>query len=136
MDEQSPVTPGGLQLAPTCLSWKFSKSGGPGGQHVNTTESRVELRCDLPLAGLPDYLFARISGLLGDDIRVTCSTSRSQRKNRAEALDRLADQLDQAAKPPRTRRATRIPRGINERRLETKRLTSGRKADRKWKPEV
>ena len=52
MDEQEPVTPGGLRLAPVCLSWKFSKSGGPGGQHVNTTESRVELRCDLPAAGL------------------------------------------------------------------------------------
>lgn len=135
MDEQDPVTPGGLRLAPQCLSWKFSKSGGPGGQHVNTTESRVELRCDLPAAGLPEYLTTRLTMALGEDVRVTCSTSRSQLKNRGEALERLARTLDEAARPPRTRRASRIPRGINERRLETKRLTAGRKANRSWKPE-
>ena len=135
MDEQDPVTPGGLRLAPTCLSWKFSKSGGPGGQHVNTTESRVELRCDLPTAGLEEYLFTRIASALGDDIRVTCSSSRSQLKNRSEALDRLAMQLDGAAKPVRARRATRPSRGAKERRLEDKRLSAGRKADRRWKPD-
>jgi ribosome-associated protein len=135
VDEQEPITPGGLRLTPSCLSWKFSKSCGPGGQHVNTTESRVELRCDLPAAGLPDYLHDRISAALGADIRITCSSSRSQLKNRAEALDRLAVQLDDAAKPPRTRRPSRIPRGINERRLQSKRLTSGRKANRSWKPD-
>lgn len=135
MDEQNPVTPGGLTLSPHCLSWKFSKSGGPGGQHVNTTESRVELRCDLISAGLPEYLATRLTTALGDDVRVTCSSSRSQLKNRSEALDRLARVLDEAARPPRTRRPSRIPRGINERRLETKRLTSGRKANRNWKPD-
>jgi ribosome-associated protein len=135
VDEQDPVTPGGLRLAPVCLSWKFSKSGGPGGQHVNTTESRVELRCDLPAAGLEEYLLTRIAAALGEDIRVTCSSSRSQRKNRAEALDRLALQLDVAAKPVRARRATRPSKGAKERRLEDKRQSSGRKADRRWKPE-
>jgi ribosome-associated protein len=95
----------------------------------------VELRCDLPAAGLEEGLFNRIAAALGEDIRVICSSSRSQLKNRAEALDRLATQLDVAAKPVRARRATRPSKGAKERRLEDKRQSSGRKADRRWKPE-
>ena len=52
MDENEPVTPGGIRLDPASLSWRFSRASGAGGQHVNTTSSRAELRCDLDAAGL------------------------------------------------------------------------------------
>ena len=131
MTDEEHVTPGGLRVDPAALSWRFSRSGGPGGQHVNTTETQVELRCDLTLAGLPEHLADRIRGRLGDEVRVVASTERSQLRNRAEAWRRVAEQLDQAARPVRARRATRPTRGAKERRLDDKRQAGERKAARR-----
>ena len=126
-----------MEIDPAALSWRFSRSSGPGGQHVNTTESQVELRCDVALAlGLAsEAVRARVLTALGSEVRVVASTERSQLRNRAEAWRRLAEQLDDAARPPRTRRATRPSRGAKERRLDAKRQTGERKSNRRWKPD-
>jgi ribosome-associated protein len=136
MDEREPVTPNGIRLDPSCLSWRFSRASGPGGQHVNTSSTRVELICDLAAAGLPESLFTRLVEKLGTaDVRVVVMTERSQIRNRQRALERLGERLDEAAVVERQRRATRPSRGAKERRLEAKRQTSGRKADRRWQPD-
>ena len=135
MDEREPVTPGGIRLDVACLSWRFTRASGPGGQHVNTTASRVELRCDLALAGLPVSLFERLTAALGGtDVRVVCSTERSQLRNRKVALERLANRLDDAAEIPVERRATRPSRSQRQSRLDDKKRLALRKADRRWRP--
>ncbi|MGX2995484.1 alternative ribosome rescue aminoacyl-tRNA hydrolase ArfB [Streptomyces sp. JNUCC 64] len=134
------VIRGSVLLPEAELMWRFSKSSGPGGQHVNTTDSQVELRFDLArTTALPqvwkDRALARLADRLVDGVvTVRASDHRSQWRNRETAAVRLASLLAEAtAPPPKPRKATRIPRGINERRLrqkkaraETKRGRSGR----------
>ncbi|MFE7353103.1 alternative ribosome rescue aminoacyl-tRNA hydrolase ArfB [Streptomyces sp. NPDC057543] len=134
------VIRGSVSLPEAELMWRFSRSSGPGGQHVNTSDSQVELRFDLAATeALPpvwkERALQRLEGRLVDGvIAVRASEHRSQWRNRETALVRLASLLAEAtAPPPRPRRKTRIPRGINERRLrekkqrgETKRGRSGR----------
>lgn len=133
VDEADPVTPGGWRLNPASFSWRFSRSSGPGGQHVNTTDSKAELICDLAHSGLPDVIAERVIAKLGQQVRITASTERSQRRNRAEALSRLGVIIDTAAHVPRARRPTRPGRGAVERRITAKKHTSAQKADRRWR---
>ncbi|WP_405715286.1 MULTISPECIES: alternative ribosome rescue aminoacyl-tRNA hydrolase ArfB [unclassified Streptomyces] len=134
------VIRGSVSLPEAELMWRFSRSSGPGGQHVNTSDSQVELRFDLAATeSLPEVWKERAlqrleSRLVGGVLSVRASEHRSQWRNRETALVRLASLLAEAtAPPPRPRRKTRIPRGINERRLrekkqrgDTKRGRSGR----------
>ncbi|MEV8365248.1 alternative ribosome rescue aminoacyl-tRNA hydrolase ArfB [Streptomyces niveus] len=134
------VIRGSVSLPEAELMWRFSRSSGPGGQHVNTTDSQVELRFDLGRTeALPEVWKERAlerlaSRLVGGVVTVRSSEHRSQWRNRETALVRMASLLAEAtAPPPRPRRATKIPRGINERRLrqkkqraETKRGRNGR----------
>jgi ribosome-associated protein len=131
MNDDALVSPEGWRVAPSALRWRFSRSGGPGGQHVNTTESKVELRLIVEESGLPDHVAER----LGDEIRVIESSSRSQHRNRETALQRLLALVDGAARPQITRRKTRPKRGAVESRLQDKRATASRKAGRSWKPD-
>ncbi len=122
------------------LSERFSRASGPGGQGVNTTDSRVELSLDLTRPGaVPDRLRARVldrlvARLVDGVLTVTASEHRAQLDNRRAARERMADVLRRAgAAPPRKRRATRPTRGSQERRLaqkkrrgETKRGRQGR----------
>lgn len=124
-----------MELASTSLTWRFSRSGGPGGQHVNTTESRVELLCDLASAGFAPAATQRLIDRFGPVARVVVDTHRSQARNRDEAVTRLTDTLVTAARPPTIRRPTRPRKGAVERRLEVKRATSDRKSARRWKPD-
>jgi ribosome-associated protein len=133
VDANDPVTPAGWRINPLALSWRFSRSSGPGGQHVNTTDSKVELVCDVAQAGLPDVVSTRVIEKLGEHIRVVASTQRSQLRNRAEALVRLGEIIDAAARVPRPRRATRPGKGAVERRITAKKHLSARKADRSWR---
>ena len=133
MDAADPITPAGWRLSPLALSWRFSRSSGPGGQHVNTTDSKVELICDLNQAGLPDAVVARVISKLGEQVRVVASTQRSQLRNRSEALERLGELIDSAAFVARTRRPTRPGKGAVERRITAKKHTSARKAERNWR---
>ncbi|HEY2224145.1 alternative ribosome rescue aminoacyl-tRNA hydrolase ArfB [Actinomycetospora sp.] len=125
-------------LPATALTWRFSRSSGPGGQGVNTADSRVELLVDLADApGIPDEarerLLARVPRLLGGRVlHVTASEHRSQRRNREAARRRLAALLREALAPdPPTRKARRPSRGAKRRRLEDKRRHSDRKALRR-----
>src|SRR5712691_7390102 len=110
------------------LKWRFSRSSGPGGQSVNTTDSRVELSLDLSTTtALGPVQRARVlermaERLVDGVITVTASEHRSQLRNREAALERLAGVLDEAvAPPPPRRRPTRASRGAVERRLAEKR---------------
>jgi ribosome-associated protein len=131
------VIRGSVVLPEAELLWRFSRSSGPGGQHVNTSDSQVELRFDLAgTEALPEVWKARalerLAGRLVDGvISVRSSEHRSQWRNRETAAVRLASLLAEAtAPPPKPRRATRIPRGINERRLRNKKARSDTKRGR------
>ena len=132
-----PGLPGGLVLDASELVERFSRSSGPGGQGVNTTDSRVELEFE-PAAStsLSATQAARVVEVLADSlvkgrIVVVASEHRSQLRNRAAARERLEAVLREAlAPPPPKRRATRPTKGSQRRRLDTKRrrgeLKSGR----------
>jgi ribosome-associated protein len=109
------------------LSWRFSRSSGPGGQGVNTTDSRVELRWPLATSSaLGPVLRARALERLADrlvdgEVVVTASEQRSQWQNRLAAERRLVGLVAEAiAPPPRPRRPTRPTAGSRERRLAAK----------------
>ena len=110
---------------------KFSRSSGPGGQGVNTADSRVQLSFDLANSGsmsefMRERALARLSSKLIDGvITITASEQRSQLQNRKAAEQRLAQILREAIAPPaRTRKATRPTKGSVERRLNTKKTRS------------
>jgi len=120
------------------LSWRFSRSSGPGGQHVNTTDSQVELRWNLESStALSEHLRARardrLAGrLVADAVIITASEHRSQHRNREAAKERLADLLRAAiAPPPPARRPTRPTRAAKQRRLDSKRRRSDLKQSRR-----
>lgn len=125
------VTKSGIIVPPAALSWRFSRSSGPGGQHVNTSDSRVELICRLDELGGPAALLERVRERLGSEVRVVAASERSQLANRREATRRLLSRLDNAGRTERPRRATRPSRGAVEARLEDKRRQARRKAERR-----
>lgn len=113
------------------LEWRFSGSGGPGGQHANTANTRVELRLDLEAArSLGPRQRARLRERLGPVVRVVASDERSQARNRELARLRMAARLREALRVDKPRRPTRPTAGSKERRLAAKRRQSERKAGR------
>ncbi|MDP3714034.1 MAG: alternative ribosome rescue aminoacyl-tRNA hydrolase ArfB [Mycobacteriales bacterium] len=125
--------PGPLQVTSSLvvpeseLSWRFSRSRGPGGQSVNTSDSRAELSYDVARStALTDLqrtrALARLASRLVDGVlTVAASEQRSQLQNREAAERRLAQLLREAvAPPPRARRPTKPTRGSQERRLQEK----------------
>ncbi|MFJ8596189.1 alternative ribosome rescue aminoacyl-tRNA hydrolase ArfB [Streptomyces sp. NPDC093598] len=131
------VIRGSVSLPEAELMWRFSRSSGPGGQHVNTSDSKVELSFDLAKTeALPavwkQRALERLAGRLVDGVvTVRSSEHRSQWRNREAAAVRLTALLAEAtAPPPKPRKPTRIPRGINERRLREKKQRSERKQGR------
>jgi ribosome-associated protein len=132
------VVRSGLAIPAAELRWRFSRASGPGGQSVNTSDSRVELSFDIASSSaLSPVLRARaleaLAGRLVDGVlTVTAAEHRSQLQNRKAALTRLAALVREAvAPPPRARRATRPTRGAVERRLDAKRRRSSTKAMRR-----
>jgi ribosome-associated protein len=114
------------------LTWRFSRSGGPGGQHANTADTRAEVRFDV--AGSPSLSSAQRTRLLervGPEVRVVAADERSQARNRELALRRLRDRLAEGLRVEARRRPTRPTRASVRRRLDAKRRTSQRKADRR-----
>jgi len=118
---------GPLVLPETELHWRFSRASGPGGQGVNTTDSRAELLFDVARSdALPDDLRSRVltrlaSRLVDGVLTIVASEHRSQLRNRDAARDRLAATLRGAIAPdPPRRRATRPSAGAKRRRLEAK----------------
>lgn len=123
----------GLRVTPALiipeaeLSWQFAKASGPGGQGVNTTDSRAELRWDASASAvLTSTQRTRVSQRLANRITggvliVSAAQHRSQLRNRQEARSRLAALVADAIAPPaRPRRATKPTRGSKERRLRAK----------------
>lgn len=124
------------------LGWRFSRSSGPGGQGVNTTDSRVELSWDLGASTvLPPVLKERALGrlasrLTGGVLTVTASETRSQLQNREAAAARLVAFVVRAiAPPPRQRRPTRPSKGSVERRIAEKKHRSQIKRGRRGDPD-
>ena len=124
------------------LSWRFSRSSGPGGQSVNTSDSRAELSFDVAHSGaLGEQLRARalerLAGRLVDGVlTVAASEHRSQLQNREAAVLRLAQLLREAtAPPPAPRRPTKPTRNSKERRLAGKRQRSMLKKGRRSGPQ-
>jgi ribosome-associated protein len=128
----------GTTIPPDELAWRFSRSPGPGGQSVNTADTRVELSYDLAAsAALPERQKERALAALADRlvdgvITVTAAETRSQLRNREAAAARLADLLTEAtAPPPRARRPTKPTRASVERRLAAKQRRAQTKRLRK-----
>jgi ribosome-associated protein len=120
------------------LSWRFSRSSGPGGQSVNTADSRVELSFDVGQssalsANLRERALNRLAGRLVDGvITIAASEHRSQLRNREEAEDRLVELLRTAiAPPPKPRRPTSPTKASVQRRLDDKRRRAELKKSRR-----
>ena len=120
------------------LSFRASKSGGPGGQHVNTSSTRIELLWSVRNSrALSDDQRARLKSKLdtrldGDGVlRIVASEHRSQARNRDEAEDRLATLVRRALLVPRVRRPTRPTRGGIEKRLASKKRDGAKKRARR-----
>lgn len=119
---------GRLRVSRTCvidaadLEWRFSGSGGPGGQHANTANTRVELLLDVRRArSLGPRQRARLVARLGPVVRVVASDTRSQARNRELARDRLGARIAEALRVEARRVATKPTRGAKVARLEAKR---------------
>jgi len=130
---------GWLVIPASDLHERFSRSSGPGGQSVNTADSRVELSFDVARsAALPEWARSRAlerlaRRLAGGVLTVTAAEQRSQLANRQAARARLAGLLRDAIAPPkRPRIPTRPGRGANERRLQAKRNRSAVKRGRRY----
>jgi ribosome-associated protein len=127
---------GRLSLPESELAWRFSRSSGAGGQHVNTTDTRVELIWSLTDStalspGQKELAAQRLSNRLVDGkITVVSSQYRSQHRNREAARVRLEDLVSQAIIPPKPRRATRPSRASKERRIDAKKRRSSLKQSR------
>ncbi|WP_284974795.1 alternative ribosome rescue aminoacyl-tRNA hydrolase ArfB [Arthrobacter sp. efr-133-TYG-104] len=132
-----------LEISPTLsipaseLMWRFSRSSGPGGQHVNTSDSRVELLWNVAdSASLTDHqrqiLLQRLgSRLIGGILAVTASEQRSQLRNREIALDKLARLVAAALAPEPVRRPSRPTRGSLRRHRAAKEHRSATKQQRR-----
>lgn len=117
-----------LRVTPSCridrgeLEWLTTRSGGPGGQHANTSDTRVEVRFDVTASpSLGPRQRARLLERLGPVVRAAASDSRSQARNRELALDRLRARLAAGLHVERRRRATKPTRTAKAKRLDAKR---------------
>ncbi len=114
------------------VTLQASRSSGPGGQHANKTESRIEASFDVAASNtLSDAQKARVTARCGPVVRAIAQDARSQTRNRALALDRLAGRLAHALEVPRVRRATKATKASRVRRLDAKRRGAQRKRERR-----
>jgi ribosome-associated protein len=130
-DENLIVIDDSLRIPRSELVYRATRSGGPGGQHVNTSSTRVELTWNLATSpSLTDtqrsYLLTRLAHRLDSagTLRLTASTSRSQARNKEEVTERFRSVLAAALRVPKARKKTRPPRAAKEARLRAKRRRS------------
>ena len=126
-----------VQVPLSELVYTASRSSGPGGQHVNTTDSRIQVRWNvLDTAALNEVEKALVRKNLASrlteagDLILASDTHRSQRRNREEVTQRLASLLREALIPPKPRKKTKPTRASREKRLDDKRKKSRTKKDR------
>jgi ribosome-associated protein len=129
---------GSIALDPAEIHESFVRAGGPGGQHVNTTSTAVQLRFDVRNSpNLPDDVRRRLERLAGSRLTrdgvlvLQAQAYRSQKRNREEALARLVELIRAAARPPVPRKPTKPTRGSKQRRLEGKKKHGALKALRR-----
>jgi ribosome-associated protein len=131
MDDPLPVRPG-TAIPLREITVRASRSSGPGGQHANTTASRIEASFDVAASeALSEEQKKRIIARLGTRVVAVAQDERSQTRNRELALQRLAHRLAAALAPRRPRHATRPTRSAVTQRLESKRRQAERKRDRR-----
>ena len=133
MAESDQIISGGpkCRIPNSEISWNFGPSGGPGGQHANRSNTRVEATLDLASAqGIEEDVREVLVAKLGSVIRVTVDKHRSQFRNRELALSRIESQLQGALVKEKTRRPTKPKKSAVERRLKNKRKQSERKTNR------
>lgn len=123
-----------LSIPESELSFRASRAGGPGGQHVNTSSTRVELVWDVNASrSLSDAQRELIQAKLATRISaeglltLACATTRSQHRNREEVTERFAEILRDALHVQKARRKTKVPKGAKEERLKEKKERSERK---------
>lgn len=133
---------GRLFLDPAEIRESFIRAGGPGGQHVNTTATAVQLRFDIRGSpSLPDDVRRRLERLAGSRLTregvlvLQAQSHRSQKRNREEALARLVELVRAAARPPVPRKPTKPTRASKRRRLEHKKKHGALKALRRSPPD-
>jgi ribosome-associated protein len=127
-------TPGGTPVDPAALRFEFARGGGPGGQHVNTSATKVTVVLDVE-RGLPRRAAAHVRERHGSTMRATSSVHRSQWRNRTAALERLLRRIDAALEEEAERRPTRVPAREKRRRREEKERRSRRLAARRLPPD-
>jgi ribosome-associated protein len=112
----------GIEIPLDEIEVRATRSSGPGGQHANVTASRIEASFDVGASSaLTDAQKQRVMARCGPLVRAVSQDTRSQRRNRELALERLAGRLDRALAVQRPRKATRPTRAAKERRLQQKR---------------
>jgi len=139
--------PAAIALTPTVqvplgeLRFQASRAGGPGGQHVNTSSTRVELWWDVAAspslsAEERERVLSRLASRLTEDgqLRIVAGSTRSQAQNKAEAIERFREIVARALAVPKRRKPTKPGRAAKERRLAEKRQRSERKRQRRQRP--
>jgi len=118
------------------IEFRFSRSSGPGGQHANTAETRVEAVLDVEASSaLTEAQKRRVVAKAGSTLRAVAQDERSQLRNRELAVERLVEQLREALKVQRRRVATKPTKASRERRLESKKRRSTTKRLRRRPPD-
>jgi ribosome-associated protein len=130
----------GIMIPEHELEISASRSGGPGGQHVNKTSSKITVRWNVPsTAAFDDHLkqrlLSKLAGILTSegDLIVHNSTSRSQQQNKQAALANLAQRIRDALTEPKKRMKSKLPKAAKESRLESKKRHSSIKKMRNKK---
>ena len=130
-----------LKLDESEISESFIRASGPGGQNVNKVSSAVQLRFDVRHSpSLPNDVAVRLMRLAGKRLTkegvivIIAQQFREQERNRADARERLAALIRQAAVKPKPRRPTRVPKAVKRKRLESKRHRAGIKSLRSGRP--
>ena len=126
----------GLRIPVSEIVWNFNPSGGPGGQHANKANTRVEAELTIThLTEIDEHTKSLIIEKIGESLRVVEDSTRSQNRNRKKALQRMEKRLIDAVQIEKKRKPTKPSRSSNERRLQVKKRRSKLKADRK-PPEI
>jgi ribosome-associated protein len=138
--DQNPDLP--IDLLAEEIHYRTSRSSGPGGQHVNKIETRVELRWNLDGSSLfteeeKRTLAEKLTGKItrDGDLRVVCQESRSQEQNKQRAFQKFIELLEKALKPDKQRKDTKPSKAVLEKRISDKKKHSEKK-DRRKNPEL
>ena len=122
----------GVRVAVEAFQWTFARSSGAGGQSVNKTSTKATLTILLSDIQCSTAVLARLEKLLPETVSVTSQVYRSQWRNRVACMELMCEKLNEASvPPPAPRRKTKPSRGAIERRLNSKRLDSEKKRNRR-----